>query len=187
VDGVHPNIRSSPGTKLDLTRMWNYLRKEGYTNFGTWEGPSSSGGRKDLQMGYVDALQAPTGAEFLAKIKAADPRSFVNNYERLEYFVEKHYAAVRPPYQPDFTDFIRVPYELKEWRTVELPKRDRPQTLVIWGPTRTGKTSWARSLGRHSYLGFGWSLKSVDQDCDYIVIDDIDMSHFKLWQPFLGK
>jgi hypothetical protein len=41
VGGIHPNIRSSLGTKLDLVKMWNYLRKEGFTNFGTWKGPGS--------------------------------------------------------------------------------------------------------------------------------------------------
>jgi hypothetical protein len=42
VGEMHPNIKSSPGSKIDLLRIWNYLRKEGYTNFGTWEGPSAS-------------------------------------------------------------------------------------------------------------------------------------------------
>jgi hypothetical protein len=41
VQGIHPNIRSSLGTKVDLLKMWNYLRKEGFTNFGTWEGPGT--------------------------------------------------------------------------------------------------------------------------------------------------
>ena len=76
---------------------------------------------------------------------------------------------------------------MRDWVATELPKSDRPKTLVVWGPSRTGKTNWARSLGRHTYLGFAWSLKEVDQSCDYIVIDDIDMSNFRLWQPFLGK
>jgi hypothetical protein len=75
---------------------------------------------------------------------------------------------------------------MRQWVEQELPKTDRPKTLVVWGPSRTGKTSWARSLGRHSYLGYAWSVKQVHEDNDYIVIDDIDMSNFKLWQPFIG-
>ena len=39
VGDLHPNIKSSKGTKTDLLRMWQYLHKEGYTTFGTWEGP----------------------------------------------------------------------------------------------------------------------------------------------------
>lgn len=77
---------------------------------------------------------------------------------------------------------------MKDWVTTELPKTDRPKTLVIWGPSRTGKTSWARSLGNHTYLKYTWSVKQLRMGCQYVIMDDIDIANsFKLWQPFLGE
>ncbi|GAB4857117.1 hypothetical protein Ancab_015028 [Ancistrocladus abbreviatus] len=37
-------------------------------------------------------------------------------------------------------------------RYVLKPDVDRPQSLIIEGPSRVGKTAWARSLGKHNYL-----------------------------------
>jgi hypothetical protein len=123
----------------------------------------------------------------LGKVKVVDPKNYVLHYENLEYYVDKHFSPPKVEYSPPFSDFIRVPQEMRDWVANELPKNDRPKTLVLWGPSRTGKTSWARSLGRHTYLGYAWSVKELDHSCDYIIIDDIDLTNFRLWQPFLGK
>lgn len=101
--------------------------------------------------------------------------------------MDKHYVAPKQAYSPPYSEFLRVPQEMRDWVATELPRKERPKTLVVWGSSRTGKTSWARSLGHHTYLGFAWSVKELDQSCDYIVIDDIDLANFRLWQPFLGK
>lgn len=41
------------------------------------------------------------------------------------------------------------------------------------GPTRLGKTEWARSLGRHIYMCGLFNLSVWDNDAEYLVIDDI--------------
>ena len=38
------------------------------------------------------------------------------------------------------------PPALKRWREEELPKKERGRCLVLVGPTRLGKTQWARHL-----------------------------------------
>jgi len=43
IGGVHPNIKSSKGTKLDLQCIWLYLNKEGRGTFGPWKGPKAIG------------------------------------------------------------------------------------------------------------------------------------------------
>lgn len=51
----------------------------------------------------------------------------------------------------------------------------RPRGLVLWGPTRTGKTSWARSLGRHVYtvgMVSGAELMHAPEAA-YAVFDDM--------------
>jgi Geminivirus rep protein central domain len=143
--------------------------------------------KSSIQEGYTQALEASTRDLFFSGIKSADPKNYVLHYENLEYFADKHYAPPKTEYTPEYNDFIRVPQEMRDWVASELPKKNRPKNLVIWGPSRTGKTSWARSLGNHTYLGFAWSVKELNKGCDYIVVDDIDMSNFKLWQPFIGK
>ncbi|GMP56655.1 hypothetical protein CsSME_00021065 [Camellia sinensis var. sinensis] len=52
----------------------------------------------------------------------------------------------------------------------------RPISLYLEGPSRTGKTAWARSLGRHNYFSGRISFKDYDQDAAYNVIDDIKYS-----------
>jgi hypothetical protein len=132
-------------------------------------------------------MTASTKDEFMARVKSSDPMNYVLRHEQVEYYATKHYAPQKAPYTPQFTEFRRVPQEMTDWVKTEFLKKDRPKTLVVWGPSRTGKTCWARSLGNHSYLGYAWSIKEVHQDSDYIVIDDVEMTKFNLWQPFLGK
>lgn len=61
----------------------------------------------------------------------------------------------------------------------------RNKSLLLWGPSRLGKTIWARSIGNHSYYG---GLFSLDEktDVDYAVFDDmqggLDYFHgYKFW------
>jgi hypothetical protein len=58
---------------------------------------------------------------------------------------------------------------------------------VVWGPSRTGKTSWARSLGEHCYLGCAWNVEELDEGKEYIIFDDIPFESFYNWQAFMGK
>lgn len=44
---------------------------------------------------------------------------------------------------------------------------------MVVGPTRLGKTEWARSLGRHIYMCGLFYLAAWDNEADYLVIDDI--------------
>ncbi|CAF1510804.1 unnamed protein product, partial [Adineta steineri] len=41
------------------------------------------------------------------------------------------------------------------------------------GPTQHGKTSWARSLGKHCSFVLNFSLREWRDDVDYIILDDI--------------
>lgn len=59
------------------------------------------------------------------------------------------------------------------------------KSLVLFGPSRTGKTLWARSLGTHAYcigLVSGAELKSADM-VDYAIFDDI-RGGFKMFPSF---
>ena len=45
--------------------------------------------------------------------------------------------------------------------------------MILWGPTRTGKTLLSRSFGRHSYFSGLFNIDNIDDDADYAVFDDI--------------
>lgn len=53
------------------------------------------------------------------------------------------------------------------------------------GPSRYGKTQWARSLGRHAYIANMWDLSAFDSLSDdfyrdgYVVFDDINWDTIK--------
>lgn len=63
-------------------------------------------------------------------------------------------------------------------------------SLVLYGESRTGKTLWARSLGRHIYnVGLVSGAECVKaSEVDYAVFDDIrgGMKFFPAFKEWLG-
>ena len=63
--------------------------------------------------------------------------------------------------------------------------QSRPKSLILWGPTRTGKTVWARSLGLHVHHANTFNLGLHDSNARYAVFDDITGGlreiHYKSW------
>lgn len=60
---------------------------------------------------------------------------------------------------------------------------DRPKTLVIVGPTRIGKTEWARSLGKHYYWANSYNAADLVKlsGQQYLVLDDVDFNFLPVW------
>ena len=60
-------------------------------------------------------------------------------------------------------------------------------SLILWGPTKLGKTIWARSLGNHSYFNTVINFDQYDPDCDYAIFDDIGgFKFFPSYKAWLG-
>lgn len=59
-----------------------------------------------------------------------------------------------------------------------MPRPERPKSLVLIGPSRIGKTQWARSLGSHAYVATTWDLSSFDSPFSYVVFDDVPWTNF---------
>lgn len=57
---------------------------------------------------------------------------------------------------------------------------DNRRTKSMWlhGPSRCGKTSLARSIGRHLYMANTWNVDLIEDGAQYLVLDDID---FEKW------
>lgn len=67
---------------------------------------------------------------------------------------------------------------------------DRPRSLVLFGPTRVGKTIWARDLGSHIYFCGLYSYAEAIKACDadYAIFDDIQggIKFFPAYKNWLG-
>lgn len=147
--GFHPNVR---GIRTTPWKSWDYVGKEHDIIYehGTRPGGdrTASSGRDDI---WSHALAAPNKEEFLTRIRENAARDYVLYHDAIERFVEKFYAPEPPRYEsPIFqTDWID---ELDQWKGQsglggEYRLGGRPRSLILYGPTRTGKTLWARSLG----------------------------------------
>lgn len=75
----------------------------------------------------------------------------------------------------------------RTWFVLYSVQEDRPKSLIIIGPSRTGKTAWARSLGRHIYWNGMFNLRSFDNEAKYAIFDDFeDWSRFYNYKQWLG-
>ena len=65
---------------------------------------------------------------------------------------------------------------------------ERLKSLVIFGPSRKGKTLWARSLGKHAYFGGLFSLDEATDDVAYAIFDDMQggLEFFHSYKFWLG-
>lgn len=79
-----------------------------------------------------------------------------------------------------------IPAELTTWCD-QRHGRDRPLSLILCGPSRLGKTEWARSLGRHMYFNTDFDLALWDETAEYIIFDDISNNdYFFKWKGLIG-
>jgi len=60
--------------------------------------------------------------------------------------------------------------------------------LCIVGPSRTWKTTWARSLGKHIFCPAQYDVKSLRSawEADYAIFKDIDICYLP-WKKFVGR
>lgn len=66
----------------------------------------------------------------------------------------------------------------------------RKTSLVLWGPSRTGKTTWVRSLGPHLYFCGLYSYKEAIKaaTATYAIFDDIQggIKFFPAFKNWMG-
>lgn len=188
----HPNIQLA---KSDKPAAF-YCKKDGEF----WEDGTLVpffGERKRKRADDVDEIysaglrNSTTPQEFMDYIREHAPRDFATSYERLLAMANAVFTPPdRPQYVPIHTrdEFTKVPQEMDDWvmQYLECPQPDRPKTLIVVGPTRLGKTDWARSLGRHVYFNGMFMLDLWDQHAQYAIFDDIDWKYIINAKGFLG-
>nr|QJB18662.1 MAG: replication-associated protein [Genomoviridae sp.] len=197
VEGHHPNVSPSKGTP---EKGWDYATKDGDTVWATLDRPGESGGGR---VSTVDKWTLITGASdresFWSLVHELDPKSAACNFRQLQAYCDWKYAPVKPEYStPVGISFVGGELDGRdEWvRQSGLdmgePLLGRPRSLCMYGPSRLGKTLWARSLAKHVYcvglLSGDVLLKAEHEDVKYAIFDDIrgGIKFFPSFKEWLG-
>ena len=124
-DGKHPNI-TVPRNIGDVRR---YVSKDGdvLTNCDTEDFTRDSG--SDSKWGEL--LQLPTKRAFMDGVASVDPRSYILQHERLEYFCDKRYGRAMDEYVGRGRELFREPDELTRWVTQEWTVRRYPLMPIL--------------------------------------------------------
>ena len=145
----HPNIQS---VRTGHRRTWDYVGKDGDIVYEIGDPPDPiggpSGGRGDSV--WSEAVRAESEEEFYSILRDGAPRYYILYHRQLEQYAAKFYGVRPQPYEsPTFTDLTGP--RIAEWKSQATIGDNggghRRRSLILWGPTRTGKTVWARSLG----------------------------------------
>lgn len=190
VEGHHPNVL--PGKKTP-EKMYDYATKDGDIVAGGLERPDGSS-ISSTSDPWSRIIMAENRDEFFTLCRDLAPRALACSFTSLSKYADWKYRVDREPYStPDGYVFSTDGYpELDEWVQENLggfePGR-RGNSLVLVGPTRMGKTVWARSLRqKHAYFGGLFCLDEFDEDVDYAVFDDMQggLEFFHAYKFWLG-
>lgn len=167
--GYHPNIQAPRNKKA----TYDYIIKDGdYTKYG-----DQSIDQQSKWSDYISSSTSPK--DFIDTVIQFEPRTAVCQFSQVRAFAEYYFRTPAEIYEPAFHDFINIRKEMELFHsTIYRPQspQQRDKGLVIVGPTRLGKTSWARSIGRHVYFNGQLNWDRYYGNVKYCVIDDIPMS-----------
>ncbi|QCX35065.1 replication-associated protein [Blackfly genomovirus 5] len=193
VGGFHPNIEPS---RKNAVGGFDYATKDGDIVAGGLERPSGESGRRSADR-TADAWGQITAAgsleEFWSLLEELDPKSMVCSFNAVSKFCDWKFRAQPVPYRgPDGVFDVAEYPDIGVWRDTFLPRGGggRRKSLILFGPTRMGKTTWARSLGSHMYFGGLFSAREAldHPEAEYAVIDDIagGIKFFPRYKDWLG-
>lgn len=120
------------------------------------------------------------GGEFMAAMRADHPEFLLRSYTGVRNYVADNFRPTLPPYVPDFpANSFLVPQEVMVWYQANVVGHPiRPKSLILRGPTRTGKSQMARSFGHHIYLQTWINWDRWDDSATYVVVDDVAWESF---------
>lgn len=190
VGGFHPNVL--PGKKTP-EKMWDYATKDGNVVAGGLERPNGGAvpATRDV---WADIFMAETRDEFFRLCGELAPRSLICSFPSISKYADWKFRPERLEYTTPagYTfDTTQFP-ELDEWVRDNLEGYQsgrRGRSLVLVGPSRMGKTVWARSLRqKHAYFGGLFCLDEFEENVEYAVFDDMQggVEFFHAYKFWLG-
>jgi len=132
---------------------------------------------------FKKALDCETKEEAEKTLIELAPANYCLGFNNIQKALQAVYYSPPGEYIPYPADsFTNITTYMDYFKTKLLPLSKtgtRLKMLIMEGPTGLGKTSWARSLGRHIYMKGEWNLAKWDQAATYLVVDDIPWHHFR--------
>lgn len=186
-NGRHPNFRSC----RSFPAACRYCRKEATGQDLLEVGVDDTGERRRTPNSvYAEAISSPSFDEARDIVREGAPRDFILYGDRIDSRLRSLYAPTVAPYVPEFPreSFVNVPERANEWANQYLAGefQGRPKSLLLVGPSRLGKTEWARSLGAHIYCSGYYTLEAFEAGGNYVVMDDIPWKNFPNPKGILG-
>nr|UZH24617.1 replication associated protein [Chayote yellow mosaic virus] len=189
----HPNVQGAKSS----SDVKSYIDKDGDSiEWGEFQvdGRSARGGCQKANDAAAEALNAGSAEAALAIIREKLPKDFIFQYHNIKANLDRIFQAPPEVYVSPFraSSFDQVPDELERWASENVmdaaARPWRPNSIVVEGDSRTGKTMWARSLGPHNYLcgHLDLSPKVYSNSAWYNVIDDVDPHYLKHFKEFMG-
>nr|QBX89245.1 replication associated protein [Apis mellifera genomovirus 1] len=190
VDGMHPNVvrgYSSP------EKGYAYAIKDGDVVAGGLGMESIRRPVSESRTVWDEIVLSGSREEFFEACARLAPRALCCSFTSLTCYADWRYRPEPVPYEhPSNVSLSTANFpELAAWVSHNLEGLEhsgRRRSLVLYGPTRLGKTLWARSLGRHAYFGGLFSLDEDVSDVDYAVFDDMQggIKFFHSYKFWLG-
>lgn len=179
--GFHPNIQKAKNRRACI----NYVKKSRDFIFQM----------KDEKLKWKGIIEeSRTAEEFKENVKNNYARDWVINYDKVMSYIDLAYHCNSSDGEEIlFQEFPNLPPAVKEWADRWIWNRganctERPKSLIICGPSRYGKTEWAKTLGKFIHMEQIFNLDNMrtDESYRFIVLDDLDWSSFPFWKAFLG-
>lgn len=121
-------------------------------------------------------MESTTREEFFERMQAEFPDKLICHFSSVKSYADWQYREDPTPYTPpDMICHCNNQDQLTGWVPNELrsDREGRRKSLILFGPTRFGKSLWARSLGKHAYFPGLFMLDDLDESCTYAIFDDI--------------
>lgn len=194
------------GNKKSIFPMLKYLTKEDIHPLSTFDWRQMM---EDYLGRHNEEKRTPDWCAYLTEGLYADQvvdrliedgfaSQLANRYFNWSGFIKAKFPPRPPePYIPKHLLGWKLPEILAMWRVEFLGwlenylsgEWNRPNSLILIGPSRSGKTEWARSLGPHMYFNNLLNLDNWDSEVDYIILDDFSSDitkYLPCWKCFFG-
>ncbi|KAI7732195.1 hypothetical protein M8C21_033208 [Ambrosia artemisiifolia] len=148
-----------------------------------------------LHKSYKKALNSDSKQTALKILRKEQPNHFLSYYDIVNEHLDKVFQPALTAWVSPYpmSSFTNVPRAMQKWAddyfSCDISKRPRrPLSIIIEGASGTGKTMWARSLGKHNYLPGPLHLhvKNYSNDAEYNVIDNVNPQVLKYWNQLIG-
>ena len=173
--------------------MWDYLTKQDKNPLANFDWKRKEKNNSPPWKEWVD--EGLTQEQVNQRLLESEwCGKYFDKYFNWSAAIKKFFPPEKPSeYQPDPDHQFFPPADLCMWKEFYLDGWDgksRPRSLVLIGPSRTGKTCWARSLRtHHMYFNNLLNLDDWDEDAELIILDDFSpefVKYLPAWKCFFG-